>query len=71
MVELCGDQVSVLWKCLPPQTRYSLIGMWTCIGDGIVWDSGMPCWIAAASTNALNVDPGWKPLESPYFWGTT
>jgi hypothetical protein len=30
----------------------------------------MPFWIAAASTKALNVDPAWKPAESPYRLGT-
>ena len=29
----------------------------------------MPCLIAAASTNTLNVEPAWKPLASPYFAG--
>ena len=33
--------------------------------------SGMPSLIAAASTNGLNVEPAWKPAESPYFVGTT
>ena len=33
--------------------------------------SGMFWLIAAASTNALNVEPAWKPLASPYFCGTT
>ena len=34
-----------------------------------VW-SGMPASTAAASTNGLNVDPAWKPAESPYLVGT-
>ena len=29
----------------------------------------MPSSIAAASTNGLNVEPAWKPAESPYFVG--
>ena len=32
--------------------------------------SGMPCEMAADSTNALNVDPGWKPAAPPYSVGT-
>ena len=32
--------------------------------------SGSPCSSAAASVNTLNVDPGWKPLESPCSLGT-
>jgi hypothetical protein len=45
--------------------------MFIAIGELIFCVSGNPCWIAAASTKALNVEPGWKPLESPYFCGTT
>ena len=31
--------------------------------------SGMPWLMAAARTKSLNVDPAWKPLASPYFFG--
>ena len=31
----------------------------------------MPWLIAADSTNALKVEPAWKPFASPYFLGTT
>jgi hypothetical protein len=61
----------VLAKWPPPQTRYWFIGMFTAIGESIFSLRGMPSLIAAASTNALNVEPGWKPAESPYFCGTT
>ncbi len=40
------------------------------MGAAIFSVSGIPCWMAAVRTNALNVEPGWKPAESPYFWGT-
>ena len=36
----------------------------------IVVLSGMPWLIAVASTNVLNVEPGWKPLALPYSLGT-
>jgi hypothetical protein len=36
----------------------------------MVSESGMPFLIAAARTKALNVEPGWKPAESPYCCGT-
>jgi hypothetical protein len=37
----------------------------------MAWFSGMSCSMAAASTNALKVDPAWKPFASPYSFGTT
>ena len=47
-----------------------LFGMLTVDGAEIFSVSGIPCWIAAARTKTLNVEPGWKPAESPYFCGT-
>jgi hypothetical protein len=32
---------------------------------------GSPSSSAAARVNSLNVDPAWKPLESPYLLSTT
>ena len=68
-MELCTSHVSVLAKGRSPQTRYWLIGIFASIGELIFCESGMPCWIAEASTNALNVEPGWKPAELPYLCG--
>ena len=40
-------------------------------GELIDWCSGKPLYsIAEASTNSLNVEPAWKPFESPYSCGT-
>ena len=40
------------------------------IGALKVVESGKPFSRAAASTKALNVEPAWKPAESPYRVGT-
>jgi hypothetical protein len=69
-VEFAGDQVSVLASG-PSQVVSSPGAMSTVWGDRICFDSGMPCLIAAASTNTLNVEPAWNPAASPYFLGTT
>ena len=70
-VEFSGSHTSVLKKLWPPQVGYSDIGIEILGGDEISVSSGMPFWIAAARTNALNVDPAWNPAESPYRLGTT
>ena len=69
-MEFCGFQTSLL-RIGPLQSRKELTGSEIDCGALIRVDSGMPLLIAADSTNALKVDPAWKPLESPYFWGTT
>ncbi len=51
--------------------RYLLSGIDIVCGALMLVDSGMSCVIAADSTNTLNVDPAWNPLESPYFLGAT
>ena len=44
---------------------------WTQRAGGVeTWLSGRPCSRAAASVKALNVEPAWNPLASPYSDGT-
>ena len=69
-VEFEGDQTSVLSRW-PSQVLNVLFASEIVCGERIIVESGMPCLIAAASTNTLNVDPAWKPLASPYSAGTT
>ena len=68
-VEFSGVHTSVLCEVVPLQARKRLFGIEIVCGELIWVDSGMPCVIAADSTNALNVEPAWKPLASPYLLG--
>ena len=56
---------------VPSQVRRRSPGTTLRGGEAIWVDSGMPWLMAAARVNALNVEPAWKPLASPYFAGTT
>ena len=70
-VELPTFHASPPARVAPPQRRSRSPGMVTVGGEEIRVDSGMPWLMAAASVKALNVEPAWNPLASPYFAGTT
>ncbi len=69
LVELLTSQVPPLWYG-PSQVSNELSGKKRCWGAGKVRVSGMSWLIAEARTNALKVEPGWKPAASPYLVGT-
>src|SRR6478735_905974 len=54
----------------PEQVVYWRSSTWMGFGDLNFVLSGMPCLIAEDRTNALKVDPGWKPAAPPYSVGT-
>ncbi len=55
----------------PKEQVEKSLEFWTSpLGELKVWVSGRPFSRAAASVKALNVEPAWKPLASPYSDGT-
>jgi hypothetical protein len=70
-VEFCGSQPLPSPAYGPSQVSKSESSKCMVCGALMLVLSGMPWLMAEASTKALKVDPAWKPLASPYFFGTT